>query len=105
MKVSKLGKTLPVLMVISALGLTASPTFSQETIKGKAEGKQKVQIKQNHGREAGEMPYGLIRHTENKGGLPAGLQKKKAENGQLPHGLEEGGKSLKSTGKGKRASK
>jgi hypothetical protein len=105
MKFSKLRKTLPVFMVVGALGLTASAAFSQEKGKAKAKGKQKVETKQNHGREAGELPYGLIRHTEKKGGLPSGLQKKKDDDGQLTRGLEEGGKSLKSTSRGKKASR
>jgi hypothetical protein len=97
-------------MVICVLGLTASPAFSQGKGKAKAKGKEKTETKGKteangkHGREAGELPYGLERHTE-KGELPSGLQKKKEEDGQLTRGLEEGGKSLTSTGKGKKGSK
>ena len=102
MKISKLTKLL-VFMVIYSLGVTASPAFSKEAVKAK--GKQKVETKDNHGREAGELPFGLQQHSEKKGELPAGLQKKKDEDGQLTRGLEEGGKNLKTTTKGKARSK
>ena len=91
-------------MVICALGLTASSAFSQE--KGKAKAKaRKDRDKGKHGREAGELPYGIEHRTEKKGELPSGLQKKKDEDGQLTRGLEEGGKDLKAPSKGKKASK
>ena len=102
MKISTLRK-LPVFMVICALGLTASSAFSQD--KGKAKGKQKTEAKEKHGREGGELPYGIEHRTEKKGELPSGLQKKKEEDGQLTRGLEDGGKNLTSTSKGKRDSK
>jgi len=104
MKISSLVKKLPVFMIIFALGLTASSAFSQDKGKGKGKGKEKTAANGKHGREAGQLPYGLERHTE-KGELPSGLQKKKEEDGQLTRGLEEGGKSLTSTGKGKKGSK
>ena len=89
-----------------AYGLvTASPAFSKEKEKVKARGKQKVETKENRGREAGELPFGLQQYSEKKGALPGGLQKKKDEDGQLTRGLEEGGKKLKSTGKGRNSSK
>ena len=102
MKISTLRK-LPVFMVICALGLTASSAFSQD--KGKAKGKQKTEAKEKHGREGGELPYGIEHRTEKKGELPSGLQRKKDEDGQLTRGLEEGGKDFKAPSKGKKASK
>ena len=102
MKISKLTKLL-VFMVIYSLGVTASPALSKEKVKAK--GKQTIETKDNHGREAGELPFGLQQHSEKKGELPAGLQKKKDEDGQLTRGLEEGGKNLKTTTKGKTRSK
>jgi hypothetical protein len=105
MKISTLLRKLPVFMVICALGLTASPAFSQGTGKAKAKGKEKTETNGKHGREAGELPYGLERHTEKKGELPSGLQKKKDEEGQLTRGLEQGGKNSKAPSKGKKASK
>jgi len=105
MKISTLLRKLPVFMVICALGLTASPAFSQGKGKAKANGKEKTETKVNHGREAGELPFGLERHTEKKGGLPSGLQNKKNEDGQLTRGLEEGGKNLTSTSKRIKGSK
>jgi hypothetical protein len=103
MKISTLLRKLPVFVVICALGLTSSPAFSKE--KAKAKGNKKIETKGKHGREAGELPYGLERRTEKKGELPSGLQKKKDEEGQLTRGLEEGGKNLKSPSKGKKAPK
>jgi hypothetical protein len=44
---------LPPLIVICALGLTASSAFSQE------KGKERTETKGKHGREANELPYGL----------------------------------------------
>jgi hypothetical protein len=103
MKISTLLRKFPVFMVICALGLTASSAFSQE--KGKAKGKEKTEANGKHGREAGELPYGIQHRTEKKGELPSGLQKKKDEDGQLTRGLEEGGKDLKSPSKGKKITK
>jgi len=105
MKISTLLRKLPVFMVICALGLTSSPAFSKEKAKAKAKDNKKIETKGKHGREAGELPYGLERHTEKKGELPSGLQKKKDEEGQLTRGLEEGGKNLNSPSKGKKAPK
>jgi hypothetical protein len=105
MKISTLFRKLPVFMVICALGATASPAFSKEKGKARGKDKEKVETKGKHGREAGELPYGLERHTEKKGGLPSGLQKKKDEDGQLTRGLENGGKKSKSTTKEEKASK
>ena len=105
MKISTLRRKLPVFMAVRALGLTASPAFSQGKGKAKANGKEKTETKVKHGREAGELPFGLERYTEKKGGLPSGLQKKKDEDGQLTRGLEKGGKNLTSTSKGKKGSK
>jgi hypothetical protein len=106
MKISKLLRKLSVFMVICALGFTASSAFSQEKGKAKAKGKEKTETKKGkHGREAGDLPYGIEHRTEKKGELPSGLQKKKDEDGQLTRGLEEGGKDLKSPSKGKKASK
>jgi hypothetical protein len=103
MKISALLRKLPVFMVICALGFTASSAFSEA--KGKAKGKEKTEAKGKHGRESGELPYGIQHRTEKKGELPSGLQKKKEEDGQLTRGLEEGGKNSKAPGKGKKDSK
>ena len=105
MQISTLLRKLPVFMVICALGLTASSAFSEGKGKAKAKGKEKTETNGKHGREAGELPYGLERHTEKKGELPSGLQKKKDEDGQLTRGLEEGGKNSKAPSKGKEGSK
>ncbi|HWP58501.1 MAG TPA: hypothetical protein VNL14_11475 [Candidatus Acidoferrales bacterium] len=70
---------------------------------GKAKGKGKIAaLKENHGREAGELPFGLEQHIENKGDLPSGLQKKKDADGSLTRGLDEGGKKLKLSGHSKK---
>jgi hypothetical protein len=105
MKISTLLRKLPVLMVICALGLTASPAFSQEKGKAKAKGKEKTEANGKHGREGGELPYGIEHRTEKKGELPSGLQKKKDEDGQLTRGLEGGGKNSKASGKAKKGSR
>jgi len=102
MKISTLVRNVPAVMVICALGLTASPAFSQGKGKAKANGKEKTVTKGKHGREAGELPFGLKRYSEKKDGLPSGLQKKKDEDGRLTRGLEEGGKKLTPAGKGKK---
>jgi hypothetical protein len=107
MKISTVLRKLPVFMVICALGLTASSAFSQEKgkAKAKAKGKQKTETNGKHGREAGELPYGIEHRTEKKGELPSGLQKKKDEEGQLTRGLEQGGKNSKAPSKGGKGSK
>ena len=104
MKISRL-TTLLVFMVIYGLGVTASPAFSKGKDKVKAKGKQKIETKQNHGRAAGELPFGLQQYSEKKSALPAGLQKKNDGDGQLTRGLEQGGKKLKTSSKGKTRSK
>jgi hypothetical protein len=105
MNVSTLLKKLPVFMVICALGFTASSAFAQDKGKAKAKGKEKTETKGKHGREGGELPYGIEHRIEKKGELPSGLQKKKDAEGQLTRGLEEGGKNSKASNKGKKASK
>jgi hypothetical protein len=105
MTISPLLKKLPAFMVICALGLTASSAFSQDKGKAKAKGKEKTEAKGKHGREAGELPYGIEHRADKKGELPSGLQKKKEEDGQLTRGLEEGGKKTKASSKGEKASK
>jgi hypothetical protein len=105
MKTSSLVKKLSVLMGVCTLGLTISPAFSQEKGKAKAKGKEKTEAKEKHGREGGELPYGIEHRTEKKGELPSGLQKKKDEDGQLTRGLEDGGKNSQAFSKGKKASK
>jgi hypothetical protein len=105
MKKLTLRWTLPALLAICALGFTASPAFSKQEGKLKSKGSDKSDTKQNNGREAGELPSGIQRHTEKKGTLPSGLQKKKDDGGRLTHGLNDGGKKLDSSIKGKTVSK
>jgi hypothetical protein len=97
MKISKLQKIVPALIVVCSLGLTASPSLAKQEGKGKDKNSEKITTKENSGRQAGELPSGLQKYTEKKGQLPSGLQKKKDEDGQLTKGLEKGGKKLKST--------
>ena len=105
MKKLTLGWTLLGLVAISALGFTASPAFSKQEGKLKSKGSHKNDTKQDNGRESGELPSGIERHTEKKGTLPSGLQKKQDERGTLTHGLDDGGKKLNSTTKGKKVSR
>jgi hypothetical protein len=105
MKKLTLQWALPGLVVICALGFTASPAFSKQEGKLKSKGSQKSDTRKNDGREAGELPSGLERHSEKNGTLPSGLQKKKDDDGMLTRGLGSGGKKLDSTSKGKKVSK
>jgi hypothetical protein len=105
MKISTLPRKLSVFMVICAFGLTASSAFSEGKGKAKAKGKDKTETSGEHGREAGELPYGLERYTKQKGELPSGLRNKQDEDDQLTRGLEKGGKKLTSSSKGKKGSK
>jgi hypothetical protein len=93
---------LPALVAICALGFSASPAFSKQEGKLKSKGSQKSVTKTNSGREAGELPSGLERHSEKKGTLPSGLQKKNDDDGTLTHGLDGGGKKPNSTTKDKK---
>lgn len=105
MKVMKLLKQVPVLMMIGSFALTASPAFSKDKGKSLAKGKSKAaETKGKHGREAGELPFGLEQFSDKKGQLPSGLQKKSDDDGALTRGLREGGKELKTTGKTKKTS-
>jgi hypothetical protein len=95
---------LSALAIALSMGVAISAAYSQ----GKAYAKGKVktsETKGKHGREAGELPFGLDQYTDKKGELPSGLQNKKDEDGSLTRGLDEGGKELKTTGKAKTASK
>jgi hypothetical protein len=98
-------RTLSVLAIAWGISMIATPGVSQGRGKGKA--KEKVETKENHGRDAGGLPFGLETYMEKKGDgeLPSGLQNKKNDDGSLTRGLEEGGKPLKSTSKGKKAPK
>src|SRR5882724_7712768 len=99
MKISKLQRIMPALIVIGALGLTASSALAKQEGKTKVKNSEKTTTKENSGRQAGELPSGLQKYTEKKGQLPSGLQKKKDEDGQLTKGLEKGGKKLESSAK------
>ena len=85
------------LAIVFSMGMAVSPGYSQG--KGKGKGKEHFEAKEKHGREAGELPFGLEQFSEKKGNLPSGLQKKKDDDGSLTRGLEDGGKRSKSTGK------
>jgi len=98
------GRTVSVLAMACAISVVSSPAYSQGKGHGKAKGKANVETNENHGRDAGGLPFGLETYMGKKGEgeLPSGLQKKKDDSGSLTHGLEEGGKPLKSTSKGKK---
>ena len=104
MKISKRTKIVPALIFTCALGLTASPALAKQEGKTKVKSTEKT-IKENSGRNAGELPAGLQKHTEKKGQLPSGLQKKKDEEGQLTKGLEKGGKKVESSATSSKPSK
>ena len=84
------------------MSLTAATAHSEGKGNVKAKGKQQVETKARHGRDTGELPFGLQQHSTKKGELPAGLQKKKDAEGELTRGLEQGGKNLKPAGKVKK---
>lgn len=105
MDLPKLLTKLALLLGACAISLPTPPAHSQGKGKGKAKDKQYVEAKGKHGREAGELPFGLEQLSEKKGELPSGLQKKKVEDGSLTRGLEEGGKSLKPATKVKKGPK
>jgi hypothetical protein len=100
----KFAGMLPALSVAAALALSASPAFSKQEGKTKAKGGEASHVKENSGRQAGELPAGLQRYSE-KGALPGGLQKMKEEDGHLTRGLEKGGKKLEPNGKAKKITK
>ena len=89
----------------AAFSMSAAIPAAYSQGKGKTKSKQNIETKENHGRKAGSLPFGLDQFTDKKGYLPSGLQSKKDENSSLTRGLEEGGKTLKTTGKVKKASK
>jgi len=90
-------KSILAVAVTFALVGTAYPAIAKQEGKGKAKSAEKSETKENSGRQAGELPSGLQKHTERKNQLPAGLQKKKDEDGQLTKGLEKGGKKVKTS--------
>lgn len=105
MKIGKFPRMLPALSVAVAMALSASPSFPKQEGKSKAKGGEASHVKENSGRQAGDLPAGLQRYSEKKGALPGGLQKMKEEDGQLTRGLEKGGKKLEPNGKAKKITK
>lgn len=91
-----IAKIIPASVVIFALAATAFPAMAKQGGNGKGKSAEKSASKENSGRQAGELPSGLQKHTERKGQLPSGLQKKQDESGQLTKGLQNGGKKLES---------
>lgn len=105
MKSRNLLRNASVFMLLGALEFTAAPAFSKNDGKSQAKGKAKTESSSKHGREAGELPFGLEQLNTKKGELPGGLQRRKDEDGSLTRGLQEGGKDLKTTNKTKGRSK
>jgi len=105
MKSMNLLKKASMFMIVGSLGVAAAPAFSKDNGKSLAKGKTKTESVGKHGREDGELPFGLEQLTTKKGELPGGLQKKQDEDGSLTRGLQEGGKELKTTTKAKGKSK
>jgi hypothetical protein len=99
MKIPILTGGLPLGMAVLVIGLTATPVFSRGSDKAKPKTKDKSESIGKHGREDGELPYGLEHYTDKTGGLPSGLEKKKDDDGSLTRGLEEDGRRTKSTDK------
>lgn len=91
-----ISKIIPASVVIFALALTAFPAMAKQGGNAKGKSAEKGATKENSGRQAGELPSGLQKHTERKGQLPSGLQKKHDETAQLTKGLQNGGKKLES---------
>jgi hypothetical protein len=103
MKISKLQAIVPAFVVTCALGLTASAALAKKD--GKTKISEKTTVKDNSGRQAGELPSGLQKYSEKKGQLPSGLQTMNDENGKLTKGLTNGGKKLTSGAASKKPSK
>ena len=101
----KISKIFPALMVTFVFGVTSYPALAKQEGKTKGKSAEKSATKENSGRQAGELPSGLQKHTERKDQLPSGLQKKKDEDGQLTKGLEKGGKKPESSAKNTKSSK
>jgi hypothetical protein len=95
-KSMNISKIIPASVVIFALALTAFPAMAKQGGNAKGKSAEKGATKENSGRQAGELPSGLQKHTERKGQLPSGLQKKHDETAQLTKGLQNGGKKLES---------
>ena len=103
MKISSLQRIVPAFVVTCALGLTASPALAKND--GKTKISEKTTVKENSGRQAGELPSGLQKNSEKKGQLPSGLQTMADEDGKLTKGLTSGGKKVKTSTKGNKPSK
>jgi hypothetical protein len=93
MKLSTLMRRLLLAMAVFVMALTASPAFA----KGNGKAKEKTESIGKHGREKGELPYGLERYKDKNGELPSGLEKKKDDDGHLTRGLEAGGRRINSS--------
>jgi hypothetical protein len=88
--------TISATVVIIVLIGTAFPATAKQGGNFKGKRAEKSTAKENSGRQAGELPWGLQKYTERKGQLPSGLQKKQDAAGQLNNGLQNGGKKLES---------
>lgn len=105
MKLSTLMRRLPLAIAVFVTALTASPAFAKGNGKAKEKTKEKTESIGKHGREEGELPYGLERYKDKNGELPSGLEKKKDDDGHLTRGLEAGGRPTNSTSKATKGSK
>jgi hypothetical protein len=101
MNLSTIMRRLPLAMAVFATMFTASPAFA----KGNGKAKEKSESIGKHGREEGELPYGLERYKDKNGELPSGLEKKKDDDGHLTRGLEAGGSRTNSTSKATKSRK
>jgi hypothetical protein len=71
MNVLNLQLIVPAVIVSCAMGLTASPVSAKQESKNKIKRSEKTATKENSGREAGELPSGLQKHSEKTGELPS----------------------------------
>ena len=77
MKISKLQRIVPVLLVTCALGLTASPALAKQEGKTKGKSSETTATKENSGRQAGELPSGLQKYNEKKASFHPGCKKRR----------------------------
>jgi hypothetical protein len=92
-------KNLSALAIAFSMSMAVTAAHAKGPGNAKSKGKQDANAQGQHGRDAGELPFGLEQFSDKNGNLPTGLQKKKDADGSLTHGLEDAGKPVKATGK------
>jgi hypothetical protein len=72
---------LALLLRVCTVEIPSTDAHSREKGKSKAKGSQHVATKEKHGRDAGNLPFGIQRHTEQKADFHRDCKKRNVKMG------------------------